>query len=401
MSEQKTVVYVGSFAFPYGGAAARRVLGNAKSLRDAGYKVIIGTGQPENSKNPKFQEFEGFEVYTLDERPDYKRSALKYFKYLNIGWKTIHWLDAMEEKPAVVLLYGGYTPYFLKLLPWCKKHNIPLVFDAVEWYQPKNKVFGYLSPIHLNYEWAMRKLSVKGKNIISISTFLDRHYKSKNCNSIIVPPTIDTNDFEPNVDISLNKRLSIAYTGTPGYKDLFDNYLEAIIRTDPLGEKIYLRVAGVTNEQMLQYPALRTRNYTTIPPCIENVGHVHHSNAINLVRTSDFSVLLRKINRVSTAGFPTKVVESLTAGTPVICNLTSDLANYIHDDIEGIICKDYHVDTLIAALKKAMNKSKEERAMMRVNARKQAENSFDYRKYVHLFSEFIGGLIAKEKSTII
>jgi glycosyltransferase involved in cell wall biosynthesis len=397
MDVQKKVAYVGSFSFPNGGAAARRILGNAKSLREAGYNVIIGSGQMRNQTQSDINYFDGFEVHSINERnADHLPSLIKYLKYLNIGKKTVEWFDKMEVKPSVIILYGGYLPYFLRLLPWCRKHNIPLIFDAVEWYQPSTKI-GYLSPVHLNYEWSMRRLSVKAKNVISISSYLDRHYTSNNCNSIIIPPSIDVKEFKPNLKISLNDKLSIAYTGNPGHKDLFNSYLEAILRIDPLGEKVVLKIAGLTNNQILKYPALSKRKYTSMPPCIESIGIVSHDNAIELVKNSDFSVLLREINRVSKAGFPTKVVESLTVGTPVICNLTSDLGKYIHDGIEGIICKNYKVESLIDAIERALKLTKDERSLMRANARKQAENSFDYRNYIVPLGEFLNKVMGGKR----
>jgi len=39
------VAYAGPSSFPNGGAAARRILGNALALRDAGYRVAVGSGQ--------------------------------------------------------------------------------------------------------------------------------------------------------------------------------------------------------------------------------------------------------------------------------------------------------------------------------------------------------------------
>jgi len=100
-------------------------------------------------------------------------------------------------------------------------------------------------------------------------------------------------------------------------------------------------------------------------------------------------VLLRPPARYAQAGFPTKVVESLALGTPVICNLTSDLGNYIHDGAEGIVCADYQPEDLVAALERALALSVEQRAAMRAAARARAEAAFDYRQYAAPLADFL------------
>jgi glycosyltransferase involved in cell wall biosynthesis len=393
--EKQKIVYVGPFSFPNGGAAARRILGNAKSLRAAGYNVIIGSGQLSDNKTEyTMDRFDDFEVHSLGERTaENLPSFLKNLKYLSIGKKTITWLDNMVVKPSVIILYSGYSPYFMRLLPWCKKNNVKLVFDAVEWYEATSTFKAILSPYYWNIELAMRYYSVKTGNIIAISSYLKKYYESKKASVIVVPPTIDTNAFLVNIPEKISTKLVIAYTGTPGHKDLFNNYLEAIIRTDFSGERIIFKVAGLTVEDILKYPALRERNIEKeFPGCIATVGVVSHSHAIDVVGQADFSVLLRKPTRVAQAGFPTKVVESLTVGTPVIANLTSDLQHYLKDGENSFVCNDYTPDSLIEVLEKILKLSNNEINEMRTKARNTAESYFDYRIYVNSFKIFLSSL---------
>ncbi len=394
MDVKEKIAYLGPFSFPNGGAAARRILGNCKSLRDAGYQVIIGSGQlPDDSLSSGITYFDDFEIHSIGERTaENLPSLVKNLKYLNIGKKTIAWLDKMPIKPAVIILYSGYSPYFMRLLPWCRKNKVKLVFDAVEWYEASSQIKAILSPYYWNIELAMRHYSVKARNIIAISSYLKKYYESKNGSVIVVPPTIDTKAFPANLATN-NSKLIIAYTGTPGHKDLFNNYLEAIMTTDFRGEKMILKVAGLSAEDILKYPALKKRNIQTkLPDCIQTLGSVSHTQAIDLVKEADFSVLLRKPTRVAQAGFPTKFVESLTVGTPVMANLTSDLGHYLKDTENGFVCKDYTAESLIIVLEKALKLSRSEVDSMRRNARLTAENHFDYRIYVNSFKTFLGSL---------
>ncbi len=388
---QPSIAYVGPFSFPEGGAAARRILGNALSIRTAGYQVHIGSGQLLQTKTSAVEMYQGIPVYSLDERfAERYPTLIKHMLYFNMGRKTCDWLNALDPKPVAVILYSGYSPYFLRLLPWCERQGIPLIFDAVEWYDPSGGMpGGSLSPYRWSFEFAMRYYCVRAKHIIAISTHLQDFYRQRQCASVRIPPTLDTRSIEPNLEISSDPVVTIGYTGTPSKKDLFDNFLEAILRMDPQGRHLRLRVAGVSCDQLMAYPAIRRRRFTSVPPCIETLGKVPHNEAITLIRQADFSVLLRPQKRYAQAGFPTKVVESLAMGTPVICNITSDLGNYIHDGIEGIVCTDHQPDSLVSSFERVLKLNAKQRQSMRIAARRQAEQSFDYRNYVSPLAEFL------------
>ncbi len=394
VSKQTKIIYVGPYAFPNGGAAARRILGNALSLRDAGCEVVISSGQMadgrEEQNKPIESEYEGFKVVSLGERTAEKYpKILKHFMYFNMGAKTIVWLDSLEQKPDALILYSGYSPYMMRLIPWCKKHGVKFVFDAVEWYDPKSFISGLFSPYQLNIELALRYYSQKTGAVIAISSYLQKHYAKKGCQTICIPATLDSATIVPNLNVRKdNTALVISYTGTPG--DLFNVYLEAVLRLLEQGDNIVFRFAGITEEQLLAYPALLERNMgLPLPTALDCRGKVSHKEAIAITKMSDFSLLLRRPVRYANAGFPTKIVESLTMGTPVIINITSDLADYVHNGVEGLICDDYTAESLVKALKKAMMLSVDDKVQMRQAARAQAERSFDCYNYSDALKNFI------------
>lgn len=383
---------MGPFSFPDGGAAARRILGNALSLRAAGYDVLIGSGQLPRA-GPEVHMYQDIPVFSTGERTaENYPTLIKHVLYFTSGKKTLAWLDSLNPRPVAVILYSGYSPYLLRLLPWCQRNRIPLIFDAVEWYDPSHVPGGALSPYRWNIELAMRHLNIKARNVLAISSFLQRYYLTRGCTVLRVPPTLDTQSIKPRLGSLTGPRITIGYTGTPGRKDLFDSYIEGILRVDPEGKRLRLRVAGLSKEEVMVCPAIRQRGYTIIPTCIEAIGKVPHATALDLIRDADYSVLLRPPLRYAQAGFPTKVVESLALGTPVICNLTSDLGDYIHDCIEGIVCDDWSVESFTVALDRALSISVEEYQRMRVAARSRAEESFDYRRHSGRLAEYIEGL---------
>ncbi len=379
MSEvnQSTVVYVGPFSFPNGGAAARRILGITKSLQALDYRVVIGSGQsPEDG--PDNNCYEGVEVCSLNERTaEQYPTLIKHLFYFLMGKKTVNWLDSLPQKPHAVILYSGYSPYFLRLLPWCKRNKVPLIFDAVEWYDPPSLLKGIINPYYWNIELAMRWLSCKSDHIIAISKYLQSHYESKGCNTIRVTPTLDVSAVNARLDVTESSLITLGYTGSPGHKDLLDNVLAALLNVDADGQRIRLNIAGITPEQLLNYPALKTRALQQLPTGIKCFGVVSQSQALSIIRDADFSVLLRPNKRYAKAGFPTKFVESLSVGTPVVANHTSDLADYLIDGETGIVCQNESVDSLKQGLSRILQLDITQYKEMRQQARNMAMRNFD------------------------
>lgn len=385
------IIYVGPVEVPSNSAASRRVLGNAKAIQAAGYKVMIGGAQVGENN---YKSHEGIEVYEVGERKhENLPTLLKYAAYSKMGKLTIEWLDTLEVDITAIVLYSGYSPYLLRLLPWCKKKNIPLVFDAVEWYEASSTLQKYLNPYYWNIDYAMRRLIPQTQNVIAISTYLQDYYVGKNCNTVIIPPLLDTRT-EPKKKGLLEDGIILSYTGSPGKKDYLDNCLDAVIEfNEEVTQKNFIiHIAGIDEAQLLTFDSLKIRGFKKLPVYIKSFGMVPTDKALSITRNSHFSMLLRPDKRVSNAGFPTKVVESLAMGTPLLLNLTSDLGDYINDAHEGFVCEDGTSVSLLKVLNKVANLNQSDYIQMSRNAYKQAQKSFDISSRTQELKEFIQNL---------
>ncbi|EID4420514.1 glycosyltransferase [Vibrio vulnificus] len=384
------VVYVGPFSFPSGGAASRRILHNCLSLLEQGYRVSVASGQ--NSDNNSVNNIEGIDVYSLNERnSEHLPRLLKHLSYFSMGKKTVAWLDSLEYKPKAVILYSGYSPYLIQLIKWSKRNKVKLIFDAVEWYDPPS-VISRLSPYYLNIELAMRLLIPKVDGIISISSYLHDYYVDKGCQSLLMPPTTSELNIS-NHYIYSDACLKIAYAGSPGNKDLLNIVIDAVNSLVALGHSIELNIAGLSKSGLEDY-CVKYNVKNGISDHIVAHGYLDFDESVELVSTSDFSILVRPIKRYSTAGFSTKFVESLVCGTPVIANITSDLGNYIRDNVNGIICQDYSLESVKEAIINAVNVKLEKEKYMSMRDRAKADGLcyFHYSKYSNNIDNFIQNL---------
>lgn len=397
MSDSGWIGYVGPFRFPEGEAGSRRVLGNALSIASVGYHVVVGSGeaQPESPKSMSGTDGSGSISYVgLGELlPSGTSGIAKSIRYLvTFGARTVRWLDTQSSLPQAVILYGGYSAYAFRLLAWCHRNRVPLIVDVVEWSDHRHVAGGALRLFYLveqaSVDFAMRRLFPRSNGIIAISSYLEDYYRNQGCRVVRLPPTLDVQSVPAIADVSSGP-LTLAYTGIPGKKDLLNDVIEAALRIDSTGQSIRLIVAGPRPEEIARFPAIRNRSLSALPGCIKALGRISNMQAIDAVRHADFTVLIRSPLRYAQAGFPTKVPESLAVGTPVICNLTSDLGDYIHDGQEGLICQGHTLDAIMTVMERAIQLSTKQKRSMRYAARAQAEHSFDYRNYVEVLKAFL------------
>lgn len=388
------IAYVTPMKFPDDSAGGQRMLGMARTFQLAGHQVVIGTGDPPGLQATGPSADQTLETHALGELPPAGWSKpRKALRQLSWGARTIGWLDRMQPQPDVVIVYGGSTPYMRRLIPWCRTRGIPIVVDAVEWYESSHLPGGALGPSSLSNALAMRRYYPKARNVIAISRFLQRHYEERGCLVVRVPPTRDV----ARTPVRLEERsgpLLLAYAGVPGRKDLIDRVIQGVVDVN-LGHPLpraEFAIAGPSVGDVMSMPSLRATRLKTLPPWLQVHGRVSSPKVNTLLRGADFMPLLRPRERYSAAGFPTKVTESLAAGTPIICNATSDLADYLTDGREALLCGDSSPASFAETLERAVVLPIAQRTAMRVHARSRAEASFDHHNYVGDVERFLSSL---------
>lgn len=364
----KRIYYVGAFGFPNGGAAARRILGNIKTIQLNGYEVTVVNGSSESNT----ELFDGIPVHSVSERPKVDAPIFnKLFKYLMMGANTIKLIKEQKQKPDAIILYSGYAPYLFKLLFYCKTNNIKLYFDCVEWYEPKRKYQYLFKPYYWNIEASMRLLIPLCDGVICISKFLNDYYHKKGLKVVQIPPTLCVNSLPEKDVFHPTKPYKLVYTGNPGHKDKLSEIVN-IIKKFP--NEFELHIAGIegTNECNVFY-----------------YGEICHELAIKLVSSCHFSILFRPNNKVSKAGFSTKVVESMFCGTPVITNNTGDLSEYIEDNVNGYIFDGFSAKELECKLNYISLIDDINYTELSKNAKKTAFRYFKYERYKESFQELL------------
>ena len=343
------LLYVGGFELPDRNAAAHRVIGIAKAMRELGYEVYF-LNYTSIVTESRWNIYFGFACY---DNP--KQGLVSQITDISDVRKVIR-----EKKIDSVIMYNYPAISMLRLLKWCKKKSIKCYADATEWYMPMRKSLHALIKTW-DSETRMKKLHFKTDGVIAISEFLYQYYKDK-VPVIKIPPVVDIQDEKWSVNAQKESDCCIfVYAGTPSaQKECLDKIVVAIEKTQ---HPALLQIIGITKEQ---YEAIYHTRYTGTKT--EFLGGVAHSEVISLVKQANWSVIIRENNQVVKAGFPTKLVESISCGTPVIANRFSNIDDYLNAD-NSILCD---MDSLGEAV--------EEACMMSVAVDKKI---FDFRNYLN------------------
>lgn len=376
-----TIIYIGGFELPDKNAAGHRVLSNGKLLQLLGYNVIfLDASRNENLKNVHCRKVNGFDVWSLK----YPSDKFEWMHYLT-SIKTVTKIISKYENVKFVICYNYQSIALIKLMIYCRKKKIKIISDVTEWYEDKRLLK------NLDTSVRMKLLNKHVDGLICISFYLENYYKEVKF-KIVLPPLIDQEDtkWREEFEIRQKAETELVYSGNPGKnKDELDMVIKAII-SSTYCDKYILRIIGLTKEQFsTNYPEM-SEIIETLNDNVVFMGRVNHTLSLKYVKLADFQIFIRNNSRMNNAGFPTKFVESMACGTPVITTRTSDLQTYVRDGINGFFVDYNDVESLRNVLLKSSMLSKPELDAMKKKCREITE--FDYKNYYFKMEKFINSI---------
>ena len=401
MTNKKTIIYIGNFSFPNGNASGSRVLGNGYIFRELGYEVVyIGLDNNLNHNSELSEtlcEYDSFKFYNLS----YPKSAKDWFLFKKSYFEVQKLF--IEIDPEIVVLYGSpRSSIFAKLLKsFCKLKNIRFVMDVVDWLAiyDGNIIFRIVKYLDVNY--LKRYIANDADGIISISSYLKQYYEKKVENTIIIPPLKDPNYFKIPSNINIKKFIKLIYIGNPFpsltenlasnyYKDRLDLVIDNLSYLEDI--EYVFDIYGITLEEYL-FVVKRHKNILEILESkIIFHGKINNIEAKNKISEADYLILFRNVNKMTSAGFPTKVSESISCGTPVITNSTSDLENYIINGKNGFLVNLFS-KSLTTQLSNILSLPLSE--IHKIKLYCYNSNLFSHKNYIDVTREFLTNLKIK------
>lgn len=385
---RKTIIYIGGFELPDKNAAAHRVLNNAKALRELGYDVVfISANSSLESKAIAERDIvQGFDCWFTP----YPNSGKGWVKYLT-SLKSFKQIISNYTNVVAVICYNYQSLPFARIWSYCKKRNIKVISDCTEWYDTKGSNIITTSIKSFDSFVRMKIIHRKLDGLIVISRYLENYYKD--CRNVIrIPPLVDKK--ESKWDLSARKNetdnITFLYAGSPGETKDKLNYIIETLNGLKNKKNFLFQVIGITKEQYLNKFPEHTDMIIELQNRVVFLGRLSHINTLEYLKSADFSLFLRDINRMTMAGFPTKFAESNTCGIPVITNKTSDLHEYLTDGENGYWLNIGNKIELSKELEGVLNTTREEINSMKKNCSKSP--AFDYRNYNESFKKLLENL---------
>ena len=379
---RNNVLYIGGFTLPDGNAAAQRVIANAKILRELNYAVFLVGLSHETTVMSVFK-YEGFDCINLP----YPKTIKEWWRMLT---SIEQYLPFYSKDTSMVIAYNHPAIALKKLLDYNLKHGIKTVSDCTEWYEPRGSVlFKAIKGWDINNR--MYKIHPQLDGIITISKYLEDFYKYKGVKTVLLPPLVDKQEMKWKLEERQDTdSINLLFAGTigKGNKDRVDFIIEALEDiSKEISNTISLNIIGITEKQFRYvYEGWSKR---AIPKFVHFYGRLSHQEVIERLKKSDFQIFVREQNLANTAGFPTKFVETISAGTLVLTNASSNLKDYMQEGINSFELDISSKNALARSLMKPLSLSKEE-----IIKKKEIikTDMFDYRQYVEQMRRFLDSL---------
>lgn len=364
----KKILYIGGFEMPDKNAAAQRVLSIAKALRENGYDTqFYGITQGEDTGG----EVDGFRY----EAYPHPNGTIAWFNYA-LGKGIIDYIRRVS--PNYVFLYNYPAIAQERVIKYCNKHKIKTVGDITEWYRSTSL------PKRIDTYLRMKISNKHLDGVIAISRYLYNYYNGQ-CLTLL-PPLVDKAEIKWSIqpEKRQDEKIHLVYIGTGSIKDRLDKIMKGIIQSG--ADKYHLDVIGITE---LQYEEIYHQEVNSSNIDVVFHGRLPHQDALKFLMGADFQIFFRDFIRVNNAGFPTKFVESMSAGVPVITNRISNIEDYIRNGENSFMIEHPEEDEICEVLKRVSTLSREEIEYIKSNCLKE---EFDFRKYIKQLEMFMKGI---------
>lgn len=340
--DRGTVIYWGGFELPDKNAAAHRVAANARILEDLGYKLV-------------------FLGVTSDDIAGLRQSAANIFEeahpHSNRAW--LNRLCSLKSLRCILSQFRDAKAIILYNLPFITLLRVRLAF-------PRLKVFYDCTELTPDTDGSRLKKWFKRLDcyalthwmpkvadaIIAISSRMEGTFASQNAKLLRLPPLVD-------IDSPIWRQAKLPHPGTFEFlyagvldnnKDRLDTILDAFHSlANPTAR---LRIIGITREDFAEYcpqaKGLLDDNRVIF------MGRLAHFETVRYVLSCDCYIFIRPSDVRNNMGFPTKYVEALTCGVPIIATNISDIGDYVSENV--LIIPDMNKETISSAMERAIEK---------------------------------------------
>lgn len=380
-------VLITNVDFPFGSAWSSRARSFVMLFCSCGYHVHVIAPQPAGKQNNDV--LKGYD-YSIE----YVNYKANFLTLCGIGAASpfCNALSSYLKKHKVFFVFSNRMPFTSEQVSSvARSFGIPYILEQCEWFDPSSFKGGIFNPYYRKSEHQIKVANFKiADGVVAISRLFEKHYSRLSV--IRIPTILDIQQINYSLEGNDDKVCHMILTGSiVGKKELLAPIFEAMAMIPSCKEVLHLDIYGPNKKQVFENISNNKELWNKVSDSVTIHGRIPQQRVEEKLREADYSIFIRPNRRSSDAGFPTKLAESMSVGTPVITNDTGDVSLYVNEST-GYLLSDNTSESLIKVFESLIQKSKEETRQMRMLARKKAEESFDFRCYIELFEKFISSI---------
>lgn len=380
------VFICGYYNFPRGGAAANYVQSLAKTFIAMGKQVIVITNR---NFNISFKDdiYQGIQVDAVQLKTDRIGHYMDFNFFIGEHFKKKLLYYSLDSQD-IIIAYSRDSLILNSILSISKKTGAKTGVCLVEWFEKKDYDKWIINIEFWKAQISFYMLNFKFDIIFPISTYIEEYYKRKGCKTFRLPCLVDTTEFEFEKKKINNKKVFI-FPGNGKMKDALVEMIQAfsLLEENELS-KIEFHICGVSGLAKQIIEDNKLEKYLGNKIIVHN--WMTYEKLVDLYKKAHFMLLARDISRMTMANFPSKIPETLSYGIIPICTKVGDYTNlYLKDGINSIIMDGCDPKTILNAIRRALQISATDMMKLSENARKTAENEFDYRVWVDAIKQYL------------
>lgn len=378
-------------SFPYGNANSNYLRYFALSLKNIGWQVQVIGSNLSGDCQPK-GEFEGIEYQNI--LLSELRLPFHLSDHLAYGLKLRKVIkDVGISENDYVFVYSMYMDLVKTMLKETSHLNQGhLAISMVEWFQPFQYRFGTKNPDYICWKYTFENLVTKYPKVFPISRKLQGYYSEAGCKTLLLPIMADTeNNKNETLSVRIGGVSNFIYPGDANKKDSFSGLIEAIDMLSKAEiEKIKLHFTLLQEKTVDAIIKEKHLNGEKIKKALVFHGKLEYQKLLELYKEMDFLLIPREKNTVTLSNFPSKIPELMCYNIVPVCSDVGDYADlYLTDSVDSIIIDGCSARDCIIGIKRVLAISNAELMEMKKNARKTAEQKFDYHNWSAKIEDFL------------
>lgn len=370
--------------YPHGGALANYIENLAKTIVYAGYEVILITdiskeyegcpsigSQPFVHVEPVMPSEDG-EMLLRQRRTGYCRERLGVLKKYGI-----------TGADRVIVLYLRNEFFLEKLFEYRDRVGFKVICGVLELFTEER----FKTPEqYQNYIHIRDEVYLRGDAILTVSSYIVHHYDQKGMTVYLLPPIIDCSNYEVKSKVMDKFRFII-----PSQKDSLRTMVKAFCGLkEEETDQLELHLCMVEEE------TIRTMTEETEWEKLMQYTVIHkwmnYKELINLYQKMHFLMIARDVCQRTLANFPSKVPECMALGiVPIVSEVGDYTKFYLSNGKDSIFMNGDSVGEIKNAVRWALSLRREAYKQFSENARKTAQDRFDYHRWIAKIQEMLDG----------